>query len=59
MKDRDSDSGSSPDQDSDEQSEFRQKVESELDERRQELDKRLAGPLERLARIAKRLPERP
>jgi flagellar biosynthesis/type III secretory pathway M-ring protein FliF/YscJ len=58
MKDRDSDSGSSPDRDSDEQSEFRQKVESELDERRQELDKRLAGPLERLARIAKRSPER-
>jgi hypothetical protein len=42
----------------DQESFFRQRVDKELGQRSKELDERLAGPLERLARIAKRSPER-
>jgi hypothetical protein len=57
MTDRDSDSGTSRDQRR-EESGFKEQVESELAKRRQDLDKRLAEPLERLERIAKRSRER-
>lgn len=57
MTDRDSDSGTSGDENP-EESGFKKQVESELEKRREDLDKRLSGPLERLNRIAKRSPER-
>ena len=57
MTDRNSDSGTSGNQGREEVG-FKKQVESELEKRREDLDKRLSGPMERLNRIAKRSPQR-